>query len=272
METIKNIITDHDKRGISILLPHVSDNVCEEAAELILNNGNKAVILTGFYILSAGAAETDGPIGAIAIGNALALPGGPTVTVGVVSALGRNIDISRDSTLTDLIQTDTVINPGNSGGPLLNLNGDIVGINTVVVRGNANDGTSIEGIGFAVNIDTAALVAKQLINAGKVKWAWMGAYLSDLDPEKAAAYQLSVREGVVIQAIVEEAPAALSELVPGDIIMAINGNKTSSTMELTKMLRHDYAPDDTIELQIFRINPDETTETLQIPLKLGERP
>ena len=208
----------------------------------------------------------------IANGIALALPGGPTVTVGVVSALGRNIDISRDSTLTDLIQTDTVINPGNSGGPLLNLNGDIVGINTVVVRGNANDGTSIEGIGFAVNIDTAALVAKQLINAGKVKWAWMGAYLSDLDPEKAAAYQLSVREGVVIQAIVEEAPAALSELVPGDIIMAINGNKTSSTMELTKMLRHDYAPDDTIELQIFRINPDETTETLQIPLKLGERP
>ena len=71
MEIIKNIITDHDKRGISILLPHVSDNVCEEAAELILNNGNKAVILTGFYILSAGAAETDGPIGAIAIGNAL---------------------------------------------------------------------------------------------------------------------------------------------------------------------------------------------------------
>jgi len=208
----------------------------------------------------------------IAIGNALALPGGPTVTVGVVSALGRNIDISRDSTLTDLIQTDTVINPGNSGGPLLNLNGNIVGINTVVVRGNANDGTSIEGIGFAVNIDTAALVAKQLIETGKVKWAWMGAYLSDLDPEKAAAYQLSVREGVVIQAIVDDAPSALSDLIPGDIIMAINDNKTSSTMELTKMLRHDYAPEDTIELQIFRINPDETTEILTVPLQLGERP
>ena len=208
----------------------------------------------------------------IAIGNALALPGGPTVTVGVVSALGRNIDISRDSTLTDLIQTDTVINPGNSGGPLLNLKGNIVGINTVVVRGNANDGTSIEGIGFAVNIDTAALVAKQLIDTGKVKWAWMGAYLSDLDPEKAAAYQLSVREGVVIQAIVDDAPSSISDLIPGDIIMAINGNKTSSTMELTKMLRHDYAPNDTIELQIFRINADDSTETLTVPLKLGERP
>ena len=71
METIKNIITDNDKRGISMLLPHVSDTVCEDAANIILNNPNMAIILTGFYILSAGAAETDGPIGAIAIGNAL---------------------------------------------------------------------------------------------------------------------------------------------------------------------------------------------------------
>ncbi len=71
METIKNIITDNDKRGISMLLPHVSDTVCEDDANIILNNPNKAIILTGFYILSAGAAETDGPIGAIAIGNAL---------------------------------------------------------------------------------------------------------------------------------------------------------------------------------------------------------
>ena len=71
METIKNIITDNDKRGISMLLPHVSDTVCEDAANIILNNPNKEIILSGFYILSAGAAETDGPIGAIAIGNAL---------------------------------------------------------------------------------------------------------------------------------------------------------------------------------------------------------
>ena len=71
METIKDIITDLDKRGISMLLPHISDTVCEDAAELILKNPNKVIILTGFYILSAGAAETDGPIGAIAIGNAL---------------------------------------------------------------------------------------------------------------------------------------------------------------------------------------------------------
>ncbi|HCG90883.1 MAG TPA: peptidase A2 [Dehalococcoidia bacterium] len=208
----------------------------------------------------------------IAIGNALALPGGPTVTVGVVSALGRNIDINQDSTLTDLIQTDAVINPGNSGGPLLDLNGDIVGINTVVVRGNTNDGTSIEGIGFAVHIETASLVAKQLIETGKVKWAWMGAYLSDLNPEKAAEFNLSVREGVVVQAIVEDSPSSNSQIKPGDIILNINSIKTSSTMELTKILRHDYSPGDTVNLDVFRMELDGTTNIINLTMKLGERP
>ena len=208
----------------------------------------------------------------IAIGNALALPGGPTVTVGVVSALGRNIDINQDSTLTDLIQTDAVINPGNSGGPLLDLNGDIVGINTVVVRGNTNDGTTIEGIGFAVHIETASLVAKQLIETGKVKWAWMGAYLSDLNPEKAAEFNLSVREGVVVQAIVEDSPSSNSQIKPGDIILNINSIKTSSTMELTKILRHDYSPGDTVNLDVFRMELDGTTNIINLTMKLGERP
>jgi S1-C subfamily serine protease len=208
----------------------------------------------------------------IAIGNALALPGGPTVTVGVVSALGRNIDINQDSTLTDLIQTDAVINPGNSGGPLLDLNGDIVGINTVVVRGNTNDGTAIEGIGFAVHIETASLVANQLIETGKVKWAWMGAYLSDLNPEKAAEFNLSVREGVVVQAIVEDSPSSNSQIKPGDIILNINSIKTSSTMELTKILRHDYSPGDTVNLDVFRMELDGTTNIINLTMKLGERP
>jgi S1-C subfamily serine protease len=208
----------------------------------------------------------------IAIGNALALPGGPTVTVGVVSALGRNIDINQDSTLTDLIQTDAVINPGNSGGPLLDLNGDIVGINTVVVRGNTNDGTTIEGIGFAVHIETASLVANQLIETGKVKWAWMGAYLSDLNPEKAAEFNLSVREGVVVQAIVEDSPSSNSQIKPGDIILNINSIKTSSTMELTKILRHDYSPGDTVNLDVFRMELDGTTNIINLTMKLGERP
>ena len=93
----------------------------------------------------------------IAIGNALALPGGPTVTVGVVSALGRSLDVSPNITLYDLIQTDTVMNPGSSGGPLLNLNGELVGINTAVQR-FSEGGTLVEGLGFAINMAIAATV------------------------------------------------------------------------------------------------------------------
>ena len=110
----------------------------------------------------------------IAIGNALALPGGPTVTVGVVSAVGRTLQAGQGMTLYDMIQTDTVINPGNSGGPLISLDGQLVGINTSVLRGSGGGGTPIEGIGFAINMETAALVSQQLIELRRVRWAFLG--------------------------------------------------------------------------------------------------
>jgi serine protease Do len=120
----------------------------------------------------------------ISIGNALALPVGPTLTVGVVSALGRSIEASPGITLYELIQTDTSINPGNSGGPLIDLNGNLIRINTAVLRGSS--GVSVERIGFAINIETAQQVAEQLVELGHVRWAWMGVYLADLIPEVAA--------------------------------------------------------------------------------------
>ena len=117
----------------------------------------------------------------IAIGNALALPGGPSVTVGVVSAVDRSFEAQRGRILNGLIQTDTVINPGNSGGPLLNLSGEIVGINTAVLRGER-----IEGIGFAVSSETAIPVSRELIANGRVKWAWLGVVASELSLQGAA--------------------------------------------------------------------------------------
>ena len=117
----------------------------------------------------------------IAIGNALALPGGPSVTVGVVSAVDRSFEAQRGRILNGLIQTDTVINPGNSRGPLLNLSGEIVGINTAVLRGER-----IEGIGFAVSSETAIPVSRELIANGRVKWAWLGVVASELSLQGAA--------------------------------------------------------------------------------------
>ena len=97
----------------------------------------------------------------IAIGNALALPGGPTVTVGVISGLDRVFQVRGDPQLYGLVQTDASINPGNSGGPLLNLQGEVVGINTAVARGDRT-GRDVEGVGFAVGADTAVPVAQRL--------------------------------------------------------------------------------------------------------------
>jgi len=175
----------------------------------------------------------------IAIGNALALPGGPTVTVGVVSALGRSLDVSPQVTLYDLIQTDTVINPGNSGGPLLNLRGELIGINTAVQR-FSESGTPVEGMGFAIDMATASSVSEQLVSLGRVRWPWMGAFLVDLDPEGAARAGLPVREGVVVRGLVRGGPAEQSGLKLGDILLSMKGHKVDSLRELTRLLRQEF--------------------------------
>ncbi len=203
----------------------------------------------------------------IAIGNALALPGGPTVTVGVVSAMGRTIG-GRDGTpLYDLIQTDTSINPGNSGGPLLSLNGDLVGINTAMLRGGDFGGPHFEGIGFAINMETTIDVSGQLIKDGKVEWAWMGVFLADLTPDMAAQFGLPIREGVIIQDVLQGGPSDKAGIRPGDIVTSINGKEVATVLDLTRALRQDLEAHQEVEVQLFRDGGRDT-----ITMVLGERP
>jgi S1-C subfamily serine protease len=202
----------------------------------------------------------------IAIGNALALPGGPTVTVGVVSALGRSLDFSPEITLYDLIQTDTVINPGNSGGPLLNVQGDLVGISTAVQRFSSG-GAPVEGIGFAIDMGTAFSVTEQLISLGHVRWPWMGAYLVDLDPEGAARAGLPVKEGVVVRGLFKGGPAEQSGLKLGDIILSMKGHKVDSLRELTRLLRQEFEAGHVVEVELIRDGSNK-----KIFLFLAERP
>lgn len=202
----------------------------------------------------------------IAIGNALALPGGPTVTVGVVSALGRSLEFSPEVTLYDLIQTDTVINPGNSGGPLLNVQGDLVGISTAIQRVSSG-GDLVQGIGFAIDMATARSVTEQLITLGHVRWPWMGAYLVDLDPEGAARAGLPVTEGVVVRGLLRGGPAQQSGLKLGDIILSMKGHKVDSLKELTRLLRQEFEPGKVVEVELFRDGSRRT-----IFLFLAERP
>ena len=201
----------------------------------------------------------------IAIGNALALPGGPTVTVGVVSALDRAFAVSSQLQLYGLIQTDASINPGNSGGPLINLRGEVVGINTAVARGDAT-GRDVEGIGFAVGMDTAVPAAQQIIDKGRVQWAWLGVVISDLDPENASRAGVPIRGGVLIADIVSDGPAWQGGLRDGDVIASLGGEDVSTTRDLIGLLRQMHKVGDEIQVKVFRENQEITMKVI-----LGER-
>jgi S1-C subfamily serine protease len=205
----------------------------------------------------------------IAIGNALALPGGPTVTVGVVSALGRSIEASPGITLYELIQTDTSINPGNSGGPLIDLNGNLIGINTAVLRGSS--GVAVEGIGFAINIETAQQVAEQLVELGHVRWAWMGVYLADLIPEVAAEVGLPIREGVIIRDTVLDGPSHQAGMIPGDILVNVAGHDIATISDLTRLLKQEFSAGQSVEVEVYRVT-DGVGDRTMLNLELGERP
>jgi len=202
----------------------------------------------------------------IAIGNALALPGGPTVTVGVVSALDRVFPVRSDLELYGLIQTDASINPGNSGGPLLNLRGEVVGISTAVARGDTA-GRDVEGIGFAVGMDTAVPVSQQLIEKGQVQWAWLGVILADLDPQQAVQVGVSLREGVLITNMVREGPAWQGGVRVGDVVVSMGGKKVSTVRDLIRILRLEHRVGEEVEMKVFREKREMTFR-----VTLGERP
>ena len=204
----------------------------------------------------------------IAIGNALALPGNPTVTVDVVSALGRSIESTPGVTSYDLIQTDTSINPGNSGGPLIDLDGNLAGINTAVLRGTGGR-TSIdmEGIGFAINVETAQQVAQQLVELGRVRWAWMRVFLADLVPEVAPEVGLPIREGVIIQNTVVDGPFGRAGIIPDDIVVKIAGQDIATVSDFTRLLKQEFSAGQQVEVKVFRVvDGDGSRKTLTLQL------
>ncbi len=205
----------------------------------------------------------------VAIGNALALPGGPTVTAGVVSALDRAIQEPSETSgepgpyLFDLIQTDASINPGNSGGPLLNMAGEVVGINTL---GAGGDGNIAQGIGFAISINAARPIAGQLASEGRVSHPFLGIAYGLLTPALAAQLDLPAKQGVVISQVVRGAPAAQAGLQPKDVITAVDGQPIVDETTLGRALSQ-RKPGERAQLTVAR-----GTERLTIDVTLGERP
>ncbi|HTD76049.1 MAG TPA: trypsin-like peptidase domain-containing protein, partial [Chloroflexota bacterium] len=192
----------------------------------------------------------------VAIGNALALPGGPTVTQGVVSALNRTVQEPGDQPNTpgpflfNAIQTDAPINPGNSGGPLVSLDGQVIGINTLVA-GQAEPGVPAQGIGFAISIQTARPIADQLVTSGRAVHPYLGIRYGALTPAAAAQLGVSVQNGVVIGGVVPGSPAASAGLRPRDVITAIDGQQLSDESSLAEILSQKK-PGDTVTLTVIR--------------------
>lgn len=190
----------------------------------------------------------------MAIGNALGEYQN-TVTVGVISGLGRTVTASDGTgqaveTLTDLIQTDAAINSGNSGGPLVNAAGQVIGVNTAT-------STAAENMGFAIPISSVKGMLNQLIEKGNAERAYIGVYSLEITPERAKAYNLPVSTGSYLyspstySAVLNDSPASKAGLKDKDIIVSVNGVKVGESGSLSNLLG-EYKPGDTVQLGIIR--------------------
>lgn len=193
----------------------------------------------------------------VAIGNSLGLQA--TLTVGVVSAKGRSgLDLTR---IEDFIQTDAAINRGNSGGPLLNLDAEVVGINTAIVSNMSSGGYM--GIGFAIPSKIAKYDVDQILEKGTISRGYIGVALQQLDQDLAKAFGLKKAEGALVADVVKDSPAAKGGLKQGDIILKLNGQ----TVEHVAQLRNSIAmtnPGSTVTLSV--LHPDKTTADLKVEI------
>jgi Do/DeqQ family serine protease len=183
----------------------------------------------------------------IAIGNPFGFS--HTVTTGVISAVNRSVR-SEDMVFHDFIQIDASINPGNSGGPLLNINGDLIGINTAIYA-------KAQGIGFAIPINKAKKIIADLIQFGEVVQAWIGIRVQKLDRKLASYLNVPDKKGVVVKAVEPGSPARKAGLQEGDIILAIGSKKITSPRDYWSV-KKTYAAGDSLKAQIWRDNQAKT--------------
>jgi S1-C subfamily serine protease len=213
----------------------------------------------------------------IAIGNPFGLD--RTVTSGIVSAIQRQIQAPNGFSISHVIQTDAAINPGNSGGPLIDSSGSVIGINSQIQTGGGSGGNV--GIGFAVPINTARQVVRQLKENGEVKHAYLGISGGGITPDLAKALKLSEQEGVLVSEVVKGGPAeqagvrggdtsatieGASVELGGDVITALDGKKVSDMEDVINAV-NSAAPGETMKLTVDRDGKSKT-----IAVKLGVRP
>ncbi len=182
-----------------------------------------------------------------------------SVSVGVISAKGRSINITPDSSLENFIQTDAAINFGNSGGPLVDLSGQVVGIATAINFG-------AENIGFAVPVNILKSILPQLRESGTVRRGYLGVNIEDLDFEKAASFGLDSTDGALVSRVLGDSPSEEAGIKYGDIILGVDGKQVRNNRELIDYIAAQ-PPDAVVDLEVYR-----NGERMQKQVTLGERP
>lgn len=252
-------------RGYIITNNHVVEGADSDGIEVVLNDKRRfkasvvgrdpttdlAVIkIDASDLPTASLGDSDGlEVGewVVAVGNPLGLES--TVTAGIVSAIGRGgVGVIRDSYgIESFIQTDAAINPGNSGGPLVNLNGEVIGINSAIATTNAR----FQGYGFAIPINLARTVADDLIRFGKIRRGYIGVQIQTVDETMAKALGLEKVQGVIVQGVVEDGAAKQAGIKEGDVILAVDGRKVNAANELQTFIARKQ-PGDVVTLRIVR--------------------
>ncbi|MDO5667883.1 MAG: trypsin-like peptidase domain-containing protein [Alcaligenaceae bacterium] len=196
----------------------------------------------------------------LAIGNPFGV--GQTTTMGIISALDRSgLGIN---TYENFIQTDAAINPGNSGGALINVNGNLIGINTAIYSESGSGGSL--GIGFATPANTALKIMEEIIETGKVSRGWLGVEPQDVTPDLAKAFNLPQVRGVIIASIGQQSPAAATGLAVGDIIIKINDKQAINTRQMLNEVA-TLKPGTVVKLEVLRGG-----RTLSFDVTLAQRP
>ena len=195
----------------------------------------------------------------VAIGHALNLPGGPTITGGWVSARNRAVNFSDTITMQHLIQTDAAINPGNSGGPLINMDGEMIGINTAKLTGG-------EGLGFAIAVDPVMPLIEELITQGRIDRGFLGVSTINISEALALNFDLPVTQDVGIISVAPDSPAEQAGLKTEDIIVGIGDRVVRNVAELDSILIR-YQSGTSVDIYFFREDNERS-----VTVTLGDRP
>ncbi|OJX39562.1 MAG: hypothetical protein BGO78_13735 [Chloroflexi bacterium 44-23] len=288
VQTFFGVTPDQEVSGSGVIISpdgyiitnnHVIENT--KTISVIYNDGRQqdATLINRDVFADLAVLKVEGKVPAVAkIGNSDLLQPGETViaigsplgtfrnsvTVGVVSALGRSLDTGSGYMIEDLIQTDAAINNGNSGGPLVNLAGEIIGINTLVIRTNNSGSANAEALGFAIPSLTAQMISNQIIQKGYFARPFFGANYEVITPRIAAQYNLPADYGIYITKVGSNTPADKSGIKIGDIITKLGETELDEKHSFINVL-FQYKPGDTLKIGLIRDG-----SAMEVQLTLGE--